>query len=150
MAQVQQYQLIKPEQVRTGMEIRVHQRISEQTAKGLKERIQVFDGLVLTMRGMGVSRTMTVRKVSDGVGVERIYPLALPTIEKIELVKQLKVARKNISFLKHAKKRMKEVKPKLRAVAVKETPKAIAEESPSVPMDIGTTGDEEKVEAAAE
>ncbi|MFA5130360.1 MAG: 50S ribosomal protein L19 [Patescibacteria group bacterium] len=115
MAQQQQFQVIKPEQVETGMQIRVHQHISEQTAKGMKDRIQVYEGLVLTVRGKNESKTMTVRKVSDGVGVERIYPLILPSIEKIELVKQFKVRRKNISFLKDKKKRMKEVHSKLKA-----------------------------------
>lgn len=114
MAQQQQYQAIKPEQVQTGMQIRVHQRISEQTAKGIKERIQVYAGLVITVRGKEHQKTMTVRKISDGVGVEKIFPLVLPTIEKIELVKQLKVARKNIGFLRNVKKRMKDSKKKLR------------------------------------
>lgn len=118
MAQQQQYQIIKPEQVATGMEIRVHQRITEQTAKGLKDRIQVYEGLVMGVRGKNESKTMTVRKISDGIGVERIYPLTLPTIEKIELVRQLKVRHKQISFVRNTenKKRMKEVAPKLRAV----------------------------------
>lgn len=118
MAQQQQYQIIKPEQVATGMEIRVHQRITEQTAKGLKDRVQVYEGLVMGVRGKNESKTMTVRKMSDGIGVERIYPLTLPTIEKIELVRQLKVRHKQISFVRDTtnKKRMKEVAPKLRAV----------------------------------
>lgn len=118
MAQQQQYQIIKPEQVATGMEIRVHQRITEQTAKGLKDRIQVYEGLVLAIRGKNESKTMTVRKMSDGIGVEKIYPLTLPSIEKIELVRQLKVRHKVISFVRNPqnKKRMKEVTPKLREV----------------------------------
>lgn len=129
MAQTQQFQVLHPEQIRTGMEIRVHQHISEQTAKGMKDRIQVYEGLVITVRGKGIHKTMTVRKVSDGVGVEKIFPLALPTIEKIELVRQLKVARKNIGFLRDVKKRMKEIKPKLRPVAEK-----VAEKIEEVPV----------------
>lgn len=130
MAQTQQFQVLHPEQIRTGMEIRVHQRISEQTTKGMKDRVQVYEGLVITIRGKGIQKTMTVRKVSNGVGVEKIFPLALPTIDKIELVKQLKVARKNIGFLRDTKKRMKEVTPKLRPVATKvEAP--VAEELPA-------------------
>jgi large subunit ribosomal protein L19 len=116
MAQQQQYQIIKPEQVSTGMEIRIHQRISEQTAKGMKERIQVYEGLVIGVRGKNESKTMTVRKISDGIGVEKIFPLILPTIEKIELVRQLKVRHKVISFVRDNKKRMKEVPAKLRAI----------------------------------
>lgn len=121
MAQQQQYQIIKPEQVQTGMEIRIHQRISEQTAKGTKERIQVYEGLVIAVRGKNESKTMTVRKISDGIGVEKIYPLTLPSIEKIELVRQLKTRHKVMSFVRDNKKRMKEVPAKLRDV--KEAPK---------------------------
>lgn len=126
MAQQQQYQIIKPEQVQTGMEIRIHQRISEQTAKGTKERIQVYEGLVIAVRGKNESKTMTVRKVSDGIGVEKIYPLTLPSIEKIELVRQLKTRHKVISFVRDNKKRMKEVPAKLREV--KEASAPVVEE----------------------
>jgi large subunit ribosomal protein L19 len=115
MAQAQQYDTIKPEQVKTGMKIRVHQRITEQTAKGQKERIQVFEGLVLSTRGKGIHKTMTVRKISNGVGVEKIFPLLLPTLEKIELVKRYKVRKKNIGFLRTVKKRLREMDAKLTA-----------------------------------
>ena len=113
MAQAQQHETIHPEQVKTGMKIRVHQRITEQTAKGQKERIQIFEGLVLTVRGKGPHKTMTVRKVSNGVGVEKIFPLQLPAIEKIELVKRYKVRKKHIGFLRTVKKRLKEMDAKL-------------------------------------
>lgn len=111
MAETQTHQALTPDQVRTGMQVRVHQKIKEQTAKGeLKERIQVYEGLVLKTSGAGNHRTMTVRKVSDGVGVEKIYPVFSPTIAKLELVKQFKVRRKHIGFMRHIKKRLKEVK----------------------------------------
>ncbi len=97
---------ITPEQVRTGMTIRVHQKIKDVNAQGKeRERIQVFEGLVLKVGGKGVGKTMTVRKVSDGVGVEKIFPLSLPSIEKIECVKQAKVRRKYISFIRESKKK---------------------------------------------
>ena len=111
MADTQTYQALTPEQVVTGMEIRVHHKIKELNAKGeVKERVQVFQGLVLNARGAGIQKTMTVRKVTEGVGVEKIYPLFSPTIAKLELVKQFLVRRKHIGFVRHTKKRLKEVK----------------------------------------
>ena len=103
---------ITPEQVRTGMTIRVHQKIKDVNAQGKeRERIQVFEGLVLKVGGKGVGRTMTVRKVASGVGVEKIFPLNLPSIEKIEAVKQAKVRRKYITFVREGKtKRFKETR----------------------------------------
>lgn len=111
MAETQNATTLLPDLVRTGMQIRVHHKVLEPNAKGeMKERIQVFEGLVLTVRGAGVKKSMTVRKVSDGVGVEKIYPIHSPTIAKLEIVKRFKVRRKNIGFMRHTKKRLKEVK----------------------------------------
>ncbi|MFA6161347.1 MAG: 50S ribosomal protein L19 [Patescibacteria group bacterium] len=109
---------IAVEDIRSGMNIRVHQKIREKNPKGEeKERVQVYEGLVINVRGAGIQKTMTVRKISNGVGVEKIYPLQLPTIAKIELVNQVKTRRKVMSFVRHAKKRLKEVKPKLKTEA---------------------------------
>ncbi|GMU25941.1 50S ribosomal protein L19 [Patescibacteria group bacterium] len=109
MAQTQQYRIIQPAEVATGMVIRIHQKIVEGSSKDAKERIQVYEGLVLNVRGKSPNRTMTVRKVSNGVGVEKIFPLHLPSIEKIEAVKQYKTRRKNIAAVVASKKRLKEV-----------------------------------------
>ena len=103
--------VIVPAQVKTGMTIRVHQKIKETDQNGKdKERVQVYEGLVLKVGGAGVSKTMTVRKISDGVGVEKIFPLTLPSIVKLELVKMVKTRRKVISFVRHSKKALREVK----------------------------------------
>jgi large subunit ribosomal protein L19 len=111
MAEAQTFQALTPDQVETGMEIRVHHKIKEPNAKGeLKERVQVFQGLVLNVRGAGIQKSMTVRKISEGVGVEKIYPIHSPTLAKLELVKQFKVRRNHIGYMRDTKKRLKEIK----------------------------------------
>lgn len=79
--------------------VRVHVRVIE----GDKERIQVFQGRVIQRRGGGISETFTVRKVSGGVGVERVFPLHSPQIAKIERVRQGKVRRAKLFYLRGLK-----------------------------------------------
>lgn len=98
-------------EIKPGMTIRVFQKIKELNIKGEeKERVQYFDGLVIARKhGNEKGGTFTVRKVSNGVGVEKIFPINLPTIEKIEIKKQAKVRRSKLNFLKRGyKKRLKE------------------------------------------
>src|SRR5512136_2796462 len=79
-----------------GDTINVHVRVVE----GDKERIQQFQGVVIGKRGAGLNTTITVRKISDGVGVERIFPLHSPRIAKIEKVKEGKVRRAKLYYLR--------------------------------------------------
>lgn len=81
----------------SGDTVRVNQRVIE----GEKERIQVFEGVVIQRRGSGLSETFTVRKISSGgVGVERIYPLHSPRIAGIEILRRGKVRRSRINYLR--------------------------------------------------
>lgn len=88
--------------LKAGMTIRVYQKIKELNPKGEeKERLQYFDGMVIARKhGKEAGSTITVRKVTDGVGVEKIYPLNLPTITKIEIQKQARVRRAKLYYLK--------------------------------------------------
>lgn len=95
---------------RVGDTVKVYQKIKE----GDKERIQIFEGLVIARKhGKGLNATFTVRKVTSGVGVEKIYPLHSPMIEKIEVVRSGKVRRAKIYYIRKAtakQSRLKEIK----------------------------------------
>lgn len=93
-------------QFRPGDTIKVHYRIIE----GEKERIQVFQGAVLRLRKGGTSSTFTVRKVSDGVGVERIFPMHSPYIERVEVVTLGKVRRSRLYYLRKLRGRASRIK----------------------------------------
>jgi large subunit ribosomal protein L19 len=94
------------------MVIRVHERIKDVSPKGeARERVQVFEGTVIGVKGKEVGRTMTVRKNSKGWMVEKIFPLASPNLSKIEIVKQYQVRRAKLNYLRGKyKKRLKEIK----------------------------------------
>jgi large subunit ribosomal protein L19 len=81
---------------RAGDTVNVHVRIKE----GDKERIQQFQGLVLQRRGVGATEMVTVRKVSNGVGVERIFPVHSPSLDKIEIVKRGLVRRARLFYMR--------------------------------------------------
>ena len=81
---------------RAGDTVRVHVRIIE----GARERVQAFQGVVLGISGSGVRRTFTVRKVSSGIGVERIFPLHSPRIDNIEVVRHGRVRRAKLFYLR--------------------------------------------------
>ena len=97
-----------------GMVVRVHQKIKETNTKGEeKERIQIFEGIIIGKKhGNEPGATITVRKISNGVGVEKIYPIHSPVIAKIEVVKQFRVRRAKLHHLRDVKfkRKLKEVK----------------------------------------
>lgn len=109
--------------LKPGMIVRVHQKIKELNAKGEeKERVQIFEGTVLAVKhGNEPGATFTVRKISEGIGVEKIFPIHSPVVAKVELVRQVKVGRSKAYFLRDYKKKLKEIKVgKKTEVAVKE------------------------------
>ncbi|WP_251516488.1 MULTISPECIES: 50S ribosomal protein L19 [Staphylococcus] len=91
---------------RPGDSLRVHVRIIE----GNRERIQVFEGVVIKRRGGGISETFTVRKISSGVGVERTFPLHTPKIEKIEVRRRGKVRRAKLYYLRELRGKAARIK----------------------------------------
>ena len=95
---------IEAEQIKDGAEnfrigdtVKVHYRIIE----GKTERIQVYEGLVIAANNTGISRTVTVRKISYGVGVERIFPVNSPRVEKFEVIRQGKVRRAKLYYMRN-------------------------------------------------
>ena len=98
-------------QFKSGDTVRVHVRIKE----GEKERIQIFEGLVIRKRRGGVSASFTVRKVSYGIGVERIFPLHSPIIDKIEVVQQGRVRRARLYYIRERKGKAARIKAKRRS-----------------------------------
>ena len=106
---VEQSQLAERPEMRSGDTVRVHVKVRE----GDKERIQVFEGMVIGMHRGGARATFTVRKVSFGQGVERIFPLHSPIIDRIEVTRSARVRRAKLYFLRDLKgkaARMKEQK----------------------------------------
>ncbi len=91
-----------------GDSVRVHLQVIE----GEKERIQVFEGIVIARKGGGIRETFTVRKVSYGIGVERTFPLHSPRIEKIEVVRRGKVRRAKLYYLRQRKGKAARIKEK--------------------------------------
>ncbi len=80
----------------SGDTVRVHAKVVE----GTRERIQVFEGTVMRLRGGGITRTITVRRIASGVGVERTFKVNSPRIEKIEVLRHGKVRRAQLYFLR--------------------------------------------------
>jgi large subunit ribosomal protein L19 len=99
MEQVEKSQLVDRPRMKSGDTVRVHVKVRE----GDKERIQVFEGVVIGMHRGGTRASFTVRKVSFGQGVERIFPLHSPTISKVEVTRSAKVRRAKLYYLRDLK-----------------------------------------------
>lgn len=106
--------------IRSGDTVRIYQKIKEKD----KERIQHFEGLIIARKhGKEMGATITVRKVISGIGVEKIFPIHSPTIEKIEIIKRGKTRRAKLYYLREAKGKRARLKKK-------EFTEVIAEEKP--------------------
>lgn len=86
----------EPHKFNVGDTVKVHVRIKE----GERQRIQVFEGTVIAKKHSGISETFTVRRTSYGVGVERVFPMNSPNVEKVEIVRQGKVRRAKLYYLR--------------------------------------------------
>jgi len=86
----------EPPKADIGDTVRVHVRVKE----GSRERIQVFEGTVIAKKHGGIDESITVRRISYGVGVEKVFPLHAPAVEKIELVRRGKVRRAKLYYLR--------------------------------------------------
>jgi large subunit ribosomal protein L19 len=112
---------------RVGDTVRVHAKVVE----GEKERIQIYEGVVIGRSGTGSRETVRVRKLSYGVGVERIFPLHSPMIDKIELAKEGKVRRAKLYYLRELRGKAARIREKERVLASAagaSTPAAAAEQ----------------------
>lgn len=97
LQELQEKAMKKMPEIEPGMTVKVHQKIKE----GEKERVQIFEGLVLQVsHGHGADATFTVRKVVEGIGVEKIFPIFSPNIAKIEIIKKSKVRRAKLYYMR--------------------------------------------------
>jgi large subunit ribosomal protein L19 len=110
--------------------------VSVKVVEGDKERIQQFKGIVMGIRGRGISKTFRVRKISNGVGVERIFPMNSPKIAKVEILKQASVRRANSYYLrkltgkaatKIKEKKKKQISRLISEVVIENTPELSAD-----------------------
>jgi len=108
---VEKSQLAQRPAMRSGDTVRVHVRVRE----GDKERIQIFEGVVIGQHRGGTRASFTVRKVSFGQGVERIFPLHSPTISKVEVVRSAKVRRAKLYYLRDLKGKAARMKDSVKA-----------------------------------
>lgn len=117
---------------KVGQTVRIHQKITE----GEKERIQAFEGLIIRVSpGTGVNSTITVRKIVDGIGVERVYPVHSPNIVKIEITKEAKVRRSKLYYMRDRTGKAARLKTTLLQDQVFEPKSAVAPEEATAPVE---------------
>jgi len=121
--------------IKPGDLVKVYTKIIE----GDKERLAPFQGVVIKVRGSDIAKTFTVRKVSAGVGIERIFPFHSPMIARVEIKKKGKVRRAKLTYLRQ--RRGKRMKIKEATVKTIETPEEPAEETPPTPEAEETPGE---------
>ena len=109
---VEKAQLVQRPAIKSGDTVRVHVKVRE----GEKERIQVYEGMVIGMHRGGVRASFTVRKVSFGQGVERIFPLHSPAIDKVEVIRSAQVRRAKLNFLRNLRGKAARMKEQKRTV----------------------------------
>ena len=95
--------------IRIGDTVRIHNKIKE----GTRERIQLFEGTVIAKHGGGISETFTVRRVAYGCGVEKTFPIHSPNVEKVEVIRQGKVRRAKLYYLRDRVGKASKVKEKI-------------------------------------
>ncbi|MCU0607185.1 MAG: 50S ribosomal protein L19 [Candidatus Edwardsbacteria bacterium] len=103
-------------------------RVQVKVVEGDKERLQAFQGIVLQRRGAGISATFTVRKISAGIGVERIFPLHAPTVASVKVIKKGAVRRAKLFYLRGLTGRASKVQQKQEAVEAAPAPAAEAKQ----------------------
>ena len=103
-----QYEKNKLPEFGPGATIKVHVRVLE----AQKERVQVFEGMVVQIKGKGTGKTFTVRKVSSGIGVERIFPYHSPSIKRVEVVKRGKARRAKLFYLRKKRGKAAQIQAK--------------------------------------
>ncbi len=138
--------------IKPGLTVRVHQKIKE----GNKERIQVFEGLVIKLNsGHGADKSFTVRKIVEGIGVEKIFPLYSPLIAKIEVKKEAKVRRAKLYYMRERSGKSARLKESFVAEqkmeeAIEELAEQKAAEEAAKEAEEGVTAEAPVEEAAAE
>jgi large subunit ribosomal protein L19 len=125
---------------RAGDTVEVYVKVKE----GEKERVQLYRGIVLRLQGKGVARSFTVRKISDGIGVERTFPFASPSVDKVELISNGQVRRSKLYYLRRLEGKAAKVKSELATAS-----QQLASEPTAVSEKVAATKAEKDAKKAA-